>query len=323
MASKDTQATELKAKLKTWLSEEGYPIEFKAANICRSHDFRVWQGFHVRDEKTELPREIDVVASMDHPSRDILIRVEHVLECKWSRDKPWIAFSSSSTPMAPSACTAQTIGNLLGTAAIWAIAGDLDLHSLDHFSTPERPGFGGRQAFSKGQDHFYSALAAVSDLAVLLATRGEGATGPSYTMPNSAILAFPVVVVDGLLYEAHFDEETNDIQLTPRNRVRCHWRGASSWNLITTIDIVTLDHLDDFMRVRARDSEALLMRLQGIVGEISECFEKQSLRPLNISAGPRGVLGVPRLLRELHSLDRLQESKRSRRRRSQSRLSKR
>ena len=138
---------------------KGYPTEFKAANTCRVHGFRVHQGYHVRDKKMETPREIDVVATTDHPNREHLIRVEHVLECKWSKNKPWIVFTSPNARIASAACTAQTIGNLLGSAVIWTLAGDSSLHSLDYFYTPDRLGFGGRQAFSKGADHFYSATA--------------------------------------------------------------------------------------------------------------------------------------------------------------------
>src|ERR1700724_3663744 len=93
---------ELREKVKRWLGEQGYPTEFKAANICRIHGFRVWQGFHVRDEKTEVPREIDVIASADYDANNIIVRVEHVLECKWSKDKPWIVFTSPGGHMAPS-----------------------------------------------------------------------------------------------------------------------------------------------------------------------------------------------------------------------------
>jgi hypothetical protein len=302
---------ELDEKIKRWLGEQGYPTEFKAANVCRQHGFRVWQGFHVRDEKAEAPREIDVIASADYRLSDHLIRVEHVLECNWSKDKPWIVLTSPSGRMAASACTAQTIGNVLGEAAIWTIAGDPRLHSLDLFSTPERPGFGGRQAFSKGLDQFYSAVSAVTELSFLLAKRVDTKEHPP-TMPNIATLAFPVVVVvEGLLYEAYFDENENDIQLTSRDRVRCHWRGASSWIFNATLDIVTLDYFDHFMKIRTAEMATLLPILGSTVIEIARCFKEQSIRSLNISSGPRGMLGLPYLFRELHALDEVRRIEKS------------
>lgn len=303
-------------KLKTWLGEQGYPTEFRTANICRRHGFRAWQGFHVRDEQSPTPREIDVVASIDYPRDGSLIRIEHVFECKWSKDKPWIVFTSTNSRIAPSACAAQTIGDLLASAAIWAVAGDPQLHALDYFCTPDRPGYGGRQAFSKGQDQFYSALAAVADLSFLLANRDQRIQKPYYTMPDHAVLAFPIVVVEGRLYEAYFDNKLNDVRLEERKRVRCHWRGAASWDFHTTIDVVALDYLDEFMSVRSQESRLLLQRVHDAVAEIEECFKKQTLTSLKVTSGPRGMVGLPPLLVDLRMLDQIRNAKRKRKSKS-------
>lgn len=297
-------------KVKQWLGEQGYPTEFRAANICRRHGFRVWQGFHVRDSKTETPREIDVIASADYRSSNYIVRIEHALECKWSKDKPWIVFTDAGGPMGSTACAAQTIGNMVGEAAIWTVAGNADLHSLDFFYTPARPGFGGRQAFSKGLDLFYSAVAAASELSILLATRGDRKTKPA-TMGQLGILVFPVVVVEGQLYEAYFDEKENDIQLIERKRIRCHWRGASSRQFITTIDIVTLDHLDEFIAARAKEMKILHSVLYDTILNIEACFKMQSLQPLKVSSGARGVIGLPDLFHDLAELDAVKANKKN------------
>jgi hypothetical protein len=144
-----------------------------------------------------------------------------------------------------------------------------------------------------------------------LAERNERAIGPQYEVPRHAVLAFPVVVVEGQLYEAYFDEALNAIQLMPRSRIRCHWRGASAWVFNTTIDIVTLDHLDEFMRVRALEGERLLSRVHDTVIEIAQCFREQSLKPLRVHAGSRGMLGLPRLLRDIDALDAVKRLKRT------------
>jgi hypothetical protein len=217
--------------------------------------------------------------------------------------------------MASSACVTQTIGSMLGSAATWAVAGDPRLHALDFFYTPERPGFGGRQAFSKGLDQFYAAVAAATELSFLSAGKNDPRDRHQSAAPRHAILAFPVVVVEGELYEAYFDERDKEIKLATQNRVRVHWRGASSWNLITSIDIVTLDHLDEFMRVRAQQTETLLSALHDIVLAIDRCFDEQSLRSLPVSKGPRGILGVPDLLQDLHMLDEVGKLSKSKTRR--------
>lgn len=163
MSPKESQTPEggtvdLHSKVKEWLDQEGYSTEFTAASIFRRHEFRVHQGYYVRDDDSDAVREIDILASKTASSRDYLIRAYHVVECKWSQDKPWVVLTSANASIGHAACLAQTMGSLLGSTILWALAGDKSLHNMDLFSTPDRPGFNGRQAFSKGKDYFYSAM---------------------------------------------------------------------------------------------------------------------------------------------------------------------
>jgi hypothetical protein len=70
--------TSLPDKILEWLNKQGFPTEFQVANICDRHGFRVFQGYHVRSESPNLPREIDVLAQRDDLSDDYLIRVCHM-----------------------------------------------------------------------------------------------------------------------------------------------------------------------------------------------------------------------------------------------------
>lgn len=108
----------LEKKVTAWLNEEGYPLEFEVAQICTNHGFRVFQGFHIRDKETIKPREIDVLAQTSSSLDSTLIRAEHVIECKWSKDKPWVAFTSPEQSLLPSACVSQTIASATGRAAL-------------------------------------------------------------------------------------------------------------------------------------------------------------------------------------------------------------
>jgi hypothetical protein len=141
---------------------EGYPTEFRAASLFQRHGFAASQGHYVEGANEELKREIDVLASATIPTEFRFLRISYVVECKWSADKPWIIFTSPTKIMAPSALIAQTISSKLGAAALWIAAGSETLSRLATFSTPKRGGFGGRQAFSKGSDQFYSAVQSVT-----------------------------------------------------------------------------------------------------------------------------------------------------------------
>ena len=210
--------TSLPDKILEWLNKQGYPTEFQVANICHRHGFRVFQGYHVSNESPDFPREIDVLALTDERADDYLIRVEHIIECKWSKDKPWVVLTSRHGHLASPACVAQTIGSLLGSTILWTIAGDPDLHTLDLFSTPDRPGFSGRQAFSQGNDLFYSAMQSVVDVSTLLMAWYDKPPRRVGTLPRYAVIAFPMIVVDGQIFEAFFDEASQNMRVEPRQR---------------------------------------------------------------------------------------------------------
>ena len=107
-----------------------------------------------------------------------------------------------------------------------------------------------------------------------------------------------MIVVDGQIFEAFFDEGSQNMRVKARKRVRCHWRGARSWRLHATIDVVSLDHLDNFLKTRAQESITLVQKLEIRRNEVAKCFEEKSLDSLNIKSGSRGIAGVPALLRE-------------------------
>lgn len=295
----DAQNPDLHSKVKGWLSQEGYPTEFTAASVFRRHKFRVHQGYYVRDDASDAVREIDILAAMMAATRDYLVRAYHVVECKWSQDKPWVVFTNRDAHIGHAACVAQTIGSLLGSTILWAIAGDKSLHDMDMFSTPDRPGFNGRQAFSKGNDHFYAAMKSVTTLSSLLMQEYEHVKRPTGKLPKNAVVAFPVIVVDGQLFEAYYDPTVSDIRLESVDRIRCHWRGAPSWRLHATIDIVALGNLEDFAAKRAQETKSLLLKMEQTRNQIAECFKECSLDPLEVPRAARGVVGLPRLLHEL------------------------
>jgi hypothetical protein len=67
------------------------------------------------------------------------------------------------------------------------------------------------------------------------------------------------------------------------------------------------------MKTRAVEVKTLLPILSDSVVEIARCFKEQSIRSLSISSGPRGMLGLPYLFRELDMLDRVRKVRKSKR----------
>jgi hypothetical protein len=290
---------DLPSKVRGWLLSEGYPLEFRAANIMRKNGFSVRQGEYVRSADSENAREIDVAASMTHSNREILLRVYQVTECKWSKDKPWVVFVSPQSRMAESACAAQTIGSDYGQAVMWAIAGDQLVREMKLFSSPPEPGFNGREAFSKNNDRFYNSMKSVTDLTMAIVKEYDGRPRESGSLPHACVVAFPVILIEGQLFEAYFCDEDNSMKIREAQQVRCHWRGSPSWSFHATIDLVTLGAFDEFCATRSEETMQLLNRLLRAHEQVKLCIEKSSLDPLDVQPGGRGIVGVPQLLMEV------------------------
>ncbi len=275
----------LQQKVTQWLSQEGYPLEFFTATTFRRHGFRVWQGQYAEDSKTSTVREIDVIACADREMAKGFLRVEHVVECKWTKDKPWVVFCSKSSSMAMKACIAQTIASKLGQTILWLISDDKRLHKLTTFATPLNPGFGGRQVFSKDNDSFYTAIQSVISKAKSEADEYDAPGRRRKKFPDEGGLFLPLIVIEGQLFEASYDETTQAIAVKEVSRTRLHWMGSETWRLHATVDIVVRDHLEDFVAQRKAEMDTILDAMYDGYQNIVESFQKQSLNALNLPQG--------------------------------------
>jgi hypothetical protein len=201
--------------------------------------------------------------------------------------------------MAPSACIAQTISSKLGDAIVWAIAGNETLHTLQTFETPQKGGFGGRQAFSKGSDAFYSAVQAAVSNSKSYVTEYDRGRRTKATIPRAGVIAFPVVVVDGIIFVAYFDINSGEIKIETTDHVRCHWKGSPAWEFLATVDFVSMQYLDVFARKRAEETKKLIPIMINCYDEIRNFAASGSPEALTVTPGPRGIVGAPSLLREL------------------------
>jgi hypothetical protein len=291
-------------KVGDWLQEQGYPLEFRTAAAFQAMGINASQGLYVQQENDGSARELDIVASMRGGLDKILIEISTVIECKWSRDKPWVVFTAPGTIMAPSACIAQTISSALGGALTYSLAGNENLHKFEIFASSERNGFGGRRAFSgeKDQDQFYSTVQSIVSKTIAYAKRFDENREPGQ-MPKYCCLAFPMIVLEGELFEAHFDPAISDVQLCPVESIRLHWRGAEKpGHWISTVDIVRFDSLGSLVSRRKMEWEQLMSEVHAILPSLSRCFQKRSLKFLEVRPAPRGYVGLPKLLYELRNL---------------------
>jgi len=304
----DNPEKSLQARVRDWLLGEGYPLEFRAAREFRKRGFSVRQGVYAKSEN-ESPREVDVIAYGTVPER---IRVYHVIECKWSQDKPWVVLTAEGQQMAESACVNQAISSLLGRSLVWILAGDHEVASLKLFASPVRPGFSGRQAFSKGNDLFYAAVQSVVSKAKAIVDEYDDHTNLDKRIPEWGAVAFPVIVLRGGLFEGYMDWTTGDLVVESAKHLRVHWRGSDVWAHHATVDVVSEDYIEEFAHERADDTNVLLEKMRCARTNVETCWSKSSLADLHFGPAPRGTTGLPELLHIIHERERAANPRRAR-----------
>jgi hypothetical protein len=231
--------------------------------------------------------------------------VNIIAECKWSRDKPWVVFTAPRTRMAPSACIAQSIGSTLCDTAMYCLAANKNFHAFGLFSSRERNGFGGRRVFSSDgeQDHFYSAVQSIVSKALNFVAEADEDRRPNKA-PDSGSVVFPLIVLEGELFEAFFSQDTKEVCVNPVDIVRLHWRGAEDPSqLISTVDLVKFSHLDKLLATRKKEMEKIRDEIRDIIPKLLDCYKTSSLAPLDLQKAARGYIGLPELLREIRVLE--------------------
>ncbi|GHG91428.1 hypothetical protein GCM10012319_52260 [Comamonas sp. KCTC 72670] len=286
----------IKTKVLEWLNTEGYPLEFKTARAFEGAGFHVRQGIHVRNELTGVVREIDVEADITLETKTGLLRIIHPIECKWSNDKPWVSFTSKSARIGPGACINQTMATPLGAAMLWCLAGNKTLQATSLFEAPSRPGFSGKQCFSKN-DLFYSAMQSITtNTDTLLKSYDRPAHKNKYGFSDHVCIAFPCIVVEGELFEVFHPKNSNDLDAEPVNHIRIHWRGAEARRGFTHIDIIRASYASDFSKKRAKEIREIAHILHDSKLNIEQCQEAGSLNSLRVENTARGTIGLPPLL---------------------------
>jgi hypothetical protein len=91
----------LEKKVEEWLKREGWPFEVRVGREFAKRGWKVRHGEYYRDAKGGGAREIDLIATVGHRGRDYPLNLEVVVECKTSRDKPWVGFTSAAFAQDP------------------------------------------------------------------------------------------------------------------------------------------------------------------------------------------------------------------------------
>jgi hypothetical protein len=261
-------ASSSKEFVEKWLKRQGYPLEMVVAQEFRRAGFDVTQSAFYEDQQTHQSREIDMFAMMEVARGDgnadsgiNFIRLTLAVECKLSRDKPWVLFThdprESEAENFPSIVPGTDGGFRLLTDAKKASASGT-FPRLRPITVPSRVAYGVKRAAESNED--------VSNQACWAAVKAAVARAPRHvddedSEPN-AIIALPVVVVDGLLFEAYLNA-SNDVEVKPIDFSWLLWKQPILGYRHTLVYLVTASTVAGF----ADDAEALFGTLGTLATE--------------------------------------------------------
>jgi hypothetical protein len=246
-------------RLQMWLDTQGYPLELEVARSFEQRGLRVVQSEYYTDPDSGAAREIDLVAHSDSRGNDKIFRVTFAIECKSSRDKPWVGFTSSLISLHPHARVVQRATNPKAYKALRKLSRNKDVQALPLLQIPSRPAYGLTQAFTTGKDVAYEAamLAAKAALAEV-----------TYPIDHPqreliAVVAFPVVIIDGSLFE-YFIDHAGETHVEAVSRLKLIWRNPLVGRGHTLVDIVTKKCLSEFVDEAAQSSRVLAEHLKRV-----------------------------------------------------------
>jgi hypothetical protein len=188
---------DLTKRIEEWLLSQGYPLEMQVASAWREGGFSVTQSSYYSDIENTSLREIDIVAS--YVDWTGCINIEFVTECKVSKKKPWLLFSSEHT--------LEGFNRLFGYCTNSESArkaliekGISTVTALPWMKKIGRTAYGMTRAFTTGEDMTFKAATSVLKAAIARKRLFESQSWKPF------VFVFPSIVVDGLIFDCHLDE---------------------------------------------------------------------------------------------------------------------
>ena len=202
---------ELKTKLLKRLEETGYPVELRVGSIFSSCGIpNLHHNRYYVDKDEQKGREIDICAYTnvfsEKPSLSVGLGL--ICEVKQSRKYPWIILSTKK---------GFTWGGE-GWSRLHYSVGEVDaellsFEEIESKSTTRQFARIGRSYYegfktANAKSSIFEALTTVSKAAEHWLKRNAEAVKGMEGEPRSITFADPLIVLDGLLYEAYLDEDS-------------------------------------------------------------------------------------------------------------------
>jgi hypothetical protein len=233
----ETDGSELASKVAAWLEEQGYPVELGVGRVFQTLGWHVDHRKWFRDPISGAMREIDLVASRFAATADDTRSVswDLVVECKRSRDKPWVALSSSIPERLSDVryAAGETGPDVHLVASAYGVAAPSILQPPF-----QRAAHGLVTALIKPKDgdptSAYSAVRAVTTAARAVDKENADLSLMMPTRPTMTVTV-PFVVLDGPLFEYYLESFSGKPVLRPADYVTAVHPGMDGWLYHVTI----------------------------------------------------------------------------------------
>jgi hypothetical protein len=239
----NNQPKDLQTELMEWVKKEGFPFEMRVARAFQRAGFWIKQSDYYKDPTTNVNREVDVSALLSFYIKPIVIRVEFLIECKSSKDKPWIVFCGEPEKLeTPAAWVVHRFASRGGAQILRDYAHRKEFQNLAFFRLRAPVGYGLRQAFAgKGEDVAYSAMSSVSS-----AARASADLFRDHPEPLKLLeFQFPVIAIEGRLFECHLSEN-EEVEMKEIKFATLLWNNPIATSVHTLIDVRTEESINLF-----------------------------------------------------------------------------
>lgn len=231
---------EFTKKIKGWLESQGYPLEMQVSLAFKQSGFSVRQSNFYADPETGESREIDVIATTEDIS--CTKYVSYVIECKVSRDKPWILFTSENlfegwNIFFTRAILTEQAKNILIDATFKRI----DNPKFGWLREKLHAGYGLTQAFTSGRDITHEAIMSAAKGAIARKVEIDKIMGGVFEV------IFPVIIIDGRLFECFVDNSCS-VQIREIEEGILFSPRSIGGTLTSCIRLVTIKGLPEFAR---------------------------------------------------------------------------
>jgi hypothetical protein len=239
----------MEESLRSWLKTQGYPLEMKVAELLRKSEIPWSHGRVYSDPTTGKSREIDLMGYIDF-WHDYEFAVHLTFECKHTRDKPWVIFTTDSPTLTRAGYVDAMPATPEGKDDLRRVADIPAIQEYLIFQRPQLEGFNFVRAMSDNQDAAFQAIRGVAS-ACLSTARWIGENGHS-------VVYVPIVVVDSPLFECHLPMGQEEVELVQVQHGMMLYNSGESH---VPIHVVHVDGLESFISTAKINATELHQRL--------------------------------------------------------------